>query len=137
MYSLDIVRYNTNFMVNSIKKFLATNPNGFYNENMINTHITYYDNLSRYFYCLLPASEYDLQSYYIHLYRNELLYYLENSNRLINYNLCSEYDYTCLMRFKLVFIYHLIKKMYNKKTKNNIRKWLFYKQSIDYIIKYL
>lgn len=132
--SVDIVKYNTNFMVNHIKKFLAGNPNGFYNENMINLHITYYNNLSMYFYGLIPASEGKLQSYFIHLYRSELLYYLENSNRLINHNLCSDYDYTCLMRFKLVFLFQLINKMYNKNTKNNIRKLLFYKRSIEYII---
>lgn len=132
--SVDIVKYNTNFMVNHIKKFLAGNPNGIYRVNMINLHITYYNNLSMYFYGLIPASEYDLQSYFIHLYRSELLYYLENSNRLINHNLCSDYDYTCLMRFKLVFLFHLINKMYNKHTKNNIRKLLFYKRSIEYII---
>ena len=128
--SLDIIKYNTHYISKNIHQFLACNPNSIYSEAIIDFHVYYYNHLLKYFYELLPISNKLIKlNIYIHNYK----FYLINSCITIQLNSCELNNYKMLMRFKIIFLYKLLKNFYNKNTKKNMRKWLFYKNSINYI----
>lgn len=131
--TLNLIKNTPEFINLEIQQYLAKNPNTLYTNNMIHYHLNYYSYyVSHYDSCI--KNSVNSSVFIIKIHYNELLYYLLKPRIEILIKVCNYNDYIVCNRFKTIFLVHLLKKFYNKKAKNNLYKWLFYKKSIDYII---